>query len=532
MNLQPADATRDTDTLTRAGCLLILAVAFLGWGFAGVHMSLNGIVMRVATSDMLADEFHQMAIGEDSDPAAATAERIAAHDLDDDGRLDAGERAKAREGILGQWFGWFTVAFLLGAATGGYLFGYVGDRFGRARAMAASILCYSVFSGFSYFVQTPTQLLVLRFLTCLGIGGMWPNGISLLSEAWGKVSRPILSGIMGTAANVGILAFALVTVLGREVTLTPVVDWRWTFAVGASPILLGLLAIFFVPESPRWLALRREAQAAREAQQRESVVSTLPRTASLAEIFRPPILKTTVIGILLGTIPLFGGWGVSNWATAWASEVGDRAQTTQSQPEPETADDDTESDVTQAEPPAAAAQGAPDPVLKSMTVVARSLPGSISSLLGGALAFWLGRKRTYFLLCIGALICTQGLFRVENPVDSQVLFTLELFQRQLEVTEFLAWTFGLGFFSGFFFGWLPLCLPEMFPTRVRSTGAGVSFNWGRILTAVGILLSAIALKDLFRGEYAKVGQITGFIYACGLIVIVLAPEMTGKELED
>ena len=112
---------------------------------------------------------------------------------------------------------------------------------------------------------------------------------------------------------------------------------------------------------------------------------------------------------------MFGGWGVSNWATAWASEVGDTAKQT-------TLDDkdqgEGEEGTTVSKP-----ASKPDPILKSMTVVARSLPGSVSSLLGGALAVFLGRKRTYCLLCIGALICTQFLFRVDNPVDSRVLFT-------------------------------------------------------------------------------------------------------------
>lgn len=505
------DATPGTDApapaITSGGRYLILVVAFLGWAFSGVHMSINGIVMRVATVEMMVDDFAAMGLSDNSAPDAASKETIATNDENDDGVLDSSERTRAREAIVGQWFGWFVCAFLLGAAAGGYLFGVIGDRLGRARAMAGSILCYSVFSAVSYFVDSPTQLLILRFVTCMGIGGMWPNGIALLSEAWEGVSRPILSGIMGTAANVGILAFALFTVLGQQVT---VADWRWTFLVGASPIVLGILALLAVPESPKWLAL--------QAAPGGDTSGAEPEQASLGEIFKPPILQTTLIGILLGSIPLFGGWGVSNWATAWASEVGD---TTKAAAPTDDAQD--------AEP---APQKKSDPVLKSMTVVARSLPGSITSLLGGFIAFRFGRKRTYFVLCIGALVCTQFLFRVENPVNSPVLFTISMFGRDLVITEFLGWTAGLGFFSGAFFGWLPLCLPEMFPTRVRSTGAGVSFNWGRILTAIGILLSAYALKDMFRGRYADVGQITGFVYAIGLVVILLAPDTSGKELED
>ena len=478
-------------------------MAFMGWAYAGVHMSINGIVMRVATADLMQSDFSAAGIADNSQPDSADTTLVSGFDANGNGTLETGERAKAREAILGQWFGWFTCAFLFGAAAGGYLFGYVGDTLGRAKAMAASIFCYSVFSLVSSFVQSPAQLLILRFLTCMGIGGMWPNGIALLSEAWASVSRPVVAGVMGTAANVGILIFALYTVLGHEVTSD---DWRWTFLAGAYPIVLGVLSLLLVPESPSWLAVRRG-----EGDQ------TAPKVG-LGEIFKPPIWKTTLIGILLGTVPLFGGWGVSNWATAWASEVGDTAKQTNA----------TDADE-QAE---AAPAKKPDPILKSMTVVARSLPGSVSSLLGGALAFWLGRKRTYFLFCVGALVCTQFLFRVDNPVDSQVLFTISMFERELKITEFLGWMFGLGFFSGFFFGWLPLCLPEMFPTRVRATGAGVSFNWGRILTAFGVLLSAVALKQMFQGEYEMVGQITGLIYAVGLVVIFFAPDTRDSSMDE
>ncbi len=90
----------------------------------------------------------------------------------------------------------------------------------------------------------------------------------------------------------------------------------------------------------------------------------------------------------------------------------------------------------------------------------------------------------------------------------------------------------LGFFSGFFFGWLPLCLPELFPTRIRSTGAGVSFNWGRILTGIGVLATAAVLKESLAGQYDVVGSYTGFVYVLGVVIIMMVPDLSGKELED
>jgi MFS family permease len=486
-------ARADLRPISRTGCYIILVFAFLGWAFAGVHMSINGIVMRVATADLMKSQFAEQGISETASVGTAVApSMLSEFDNNKDGSLDSTERGRAREASLSQWFGWLICAFLLGAAAGGYLFGVAGDRIGRAKAMAGSILCYSFFSSATYFVENPTQLLLLRFLTCMGIGGMWPNGIALLSEAWPNVSRPILSGAMGTAANVGILIFALSTIKFS----VSAVDWRWTFLVGASPVVLGILSLLLVPESPRWLALRHQPADDGGGDSNPD----RPQKAGLAEIFRPPLLKLTIIGILLGTVPLFGGWGVGNWATAWASEVEDTQQEK-------------------------------DPILKSMTVVARSLPGSISSLLGGALAFWLGRKRSYFLLSLGALVCTQFLFR-SDPADQNALFIINLFGRSLEINEFLAWTAGLGFFSGFFFGWLPYCLPELFPTRVRTTGAGVSFNWGRILTAIGVLATAAMLKEVLQGKYDIAGQYTGLIYVLGMVVVWFIPNLSEKRLDE
>lgn len=433
-----------SNSLSKSHRMIVLVVGFLGWGLAGIHLGSTSIVMRVAADDLL--------------PPGTS------------------------EAVIGQWFGWLVCAFLFGAAAGGYLFGLIGDRIGRSKALAASILCYSIFSGATYFASNPTELLLLRFVTCMGIGGVWPNAIALLTEAWPDVSRPLLAGVLGTAVNVGILIFSTLTIFWH----VTVDDWRWTMLLGSTPIFVGLFAWAFLPESPRWLALQNQVHL------NES--TSTPVAAS--EIFRPPILRITLLGILLGTVPLFGGWGASNWATAWASEAGDTQ---------------TASTATKEVPPTES-----NPALKSWANVSRSLPGSISSLLGGALASLLGRRFTYFLLSLCCLICTHMLFRVESPGTD----------------EFIFWMGALGFFSGFFFGWLPLCLPELFPTRVRSAGAGVSFNWGRILTGIGVLASAAALKEIFEGRYADVGLVCGYIYAIGMVVILFAPDTSQRQLDD
>jgi len=418
------------------------------------------------------------------------------------------EKADAREGTIGRWFGWLIGAFLFGAAAGGYLFGWLGDRFGRAKAMAASILCYSLFSAATVAVQEPWQLWLLRFVTSMGIGGMWPNGIALVSEAWPNISRPVLAGAIGTAANVGIMVFSLIAIF----SVVTDEHWRWVMWYGASPALLGVFVLLAVPESPRWLAIKSGEGMA-----------TAPKT-KITDVFRPPILRTTLVGIALGTVPLFGGWGSSNWANAWASQVGDKPNQKRQVIKEVTSGSSESSEalgtLTDKSSPASPGESEVpkknNPALKAKVMLSRSAPGSVSSLLGGALAIWLGRRRCYFLLSLGALASAQILFWFNEPGTGWFLF----------------WNASLGFFSGFFFGWLPLCLPEMFPTRVRAAGAGVSFNWGRILTAIGVLVAAGLLKTVFHGSYAEIGRVTSLIYLLGMVIIFFVPDTSKTNLDD
>ena len=391
----------------------MLVVATLGWLFAGMLMSIGPLASRSATLDLL---------------------------------------GPGGEGELGKWFAWYNCAFLLGAAAGGLIFGWLGDRCGRSKALGWSILCYSTLTGASAFARAPEQLLVLRFLSCLGVGGVWPNGVALVSEAWPGASRPKIAGLIG-AANIGQVLLGLAAC---QVAITPT-SWRWVMGPGAAPVLLGLYSLAWAPESPRWLLARQEAQT-----------TTPPR----AEVFRPPLLWVTILGVILGTIPVFGGWGSGNWLTAWADKVG----------------------------------GSSDPHLKAWAVVERSFGGTIGGLLGGWLASRLGRRFSYFLISAGALALSAYIFRALTPFD----------------TSFGSWVFVLGVVSGLYFGWLPLCLPDLFPTRVRSTGAGVTFNFGRIAAAAGVL-GAGDLIQRFDGDYGRVGAITSLIYAVGLLAIWLAP---------
>lgn len=413
----------------------VLIAAFSAWLFAGVQMSVTPLIANSATRDFL--------------------------------RTD--ERPDVPKPVLTDWFARYNATFLLGAAAGGILFGWIGDRFGRAKALAASVCCYTLFSWLVTYARTPEQFVALRFVGCLGIGGAWPNGIALASEVWGQVSRPVLAGIIGTAANVGLVLMGILGVV-QEITAD---SWRWVMYLGAIPVVLGIAMFFTLPESPKWLAARRAAQR-RRASAREEDSPIAVAANPVAEVFRPPLLKLTLLGILLGAIPLFGGWGCTNWLVPWADQVG----------------------------------AATDPKLKAMTQIYRSLGAAASSLAGGWVAARLGRRLSYFLFSVASLAIGQHIYRNLDPLHA----------------DFGIWVFMLGTTTGFYFGWLPLCLPELFPTRVRSTGAGVTFNTGRVATALGVLGAGLLSRmPAFDGDYGKIGSVTSLIFAAGMLAIWLMP---------
>ncbi|MDZ4288564.1 MAG: MFS transporter [Prosthecobacter sp.] len=403
---------------------LAIAGGFAAWLFAGVQMAIMPVASRAASRELLSVKFSE-------------------HDA-------------------GSWFAYYTVAFLLGGAVGGWLFGVLGDRYGRVRALGGSVLCYSLFAGAGAFASSQEELLVMRFLASLGIGGVWPNCMSLAAESYPNTSRPRLAGILGCASNVG------VALMGAFGLLYPInaASWRGVMLWSAAPGIFGLLILWLVPESARWLQNRGRAKA-------EGVVEK-PR------VFRGPLLKTTLAGIALGTVPLLGAWGAGKWLFPWADsfsgELGDS--------------------------------------FKGYAQFLWGAGASIGSFFGGYLARMMGRRASYAAISLASLIVNWSIFRFMTPASD----------------GFLGMVFLLGVVSTAFFGWLPLFLPELFPTHARATGSGVCYNFGRILSAAGVL-GAGAMMGAF-GDYSRVGMAVSSVYAIGILVAFLAPKDKTAILKD
>ena len=375
------------------------------------------------------------------------------------------QQMQAAMGIIGErfvqdWMGRITALFLLGAAIGGLVFGWLGDRVGRVRAMTWSILTYSLFSGLAYFAQAPWQLGGLRFLGALGMGGEWALGVALVMEVWPADRRPWLAAAIGAAANLG---YASIAALAMTKPITQE-SWRWVMLVGAVPALLTFAIRLFVPESERW---QRAVEGA--------------RVQPVREIFSKELRKRTLLAIAFAGVALIGTWGIVQWIPLWADAMTHGAQ----------------------------------PIVKAQAQFWQAIGATIGSFLAPLLGLRWGRRPVYFGLCAASLGMCAFLFRGFTEFNG----------------AFLCAVCATGICTASFYGWLPQYLPELFPTRVRATGQGLAFNFGRILAAAGVWQMG-ALMGFFGGSYPRAGATISLIYLAGMALIWLAPETRGAPLPD
>ncbi len=302
---------------------MTLTAAFLGWLLDGFELGLFPVVARPALLDML---------------------------------------GPGGEGGVGMWMGRITAAFLVGAAFGGALFGWLGDRIGRVRAMSWSVLCYSLFSAAGYWATEPMHLGIVRFVAALGMGGEWALGVALVMETWPDKYRPWLAAAIGAAANVGML---LMGIIAKWFPVTPD-SWRWLFLVGATPAVLTLLIRLWVPESERW---------------KSAAASADKSSSQLRIIFQRPYLGTTLIGIVLSAVALIGTWGSVQWIPAWADQI-------------------TEGKL---------------PGAKADVQMVSSLMAVLGTVVGPVFLARVARRKAYAFLCVSSLAACIWLFRFPSP---------------------------------------------------------------------------------------------------------------------
>ena len=428
----------------------VLIAAFLGWMFDGLEMGLFPIAARPALQSLLPLE---------------------------------GLAADVAEAAINQWIYYLVAMFLFGAATGGLLFGWLGDRLGRVRTMALTILVYSLFTGCCYFATEPWQLGVFRFIAALGMGGEWALGVALVMECWPERYRPLLAGVIGAASNAGYL---LIATAGMCIEVTPD-SWRWTMLAGAVPAALAFPILALIPESQRW---------------KESVKKAVSKP--VREIFTTKLVWPTLLAICFASVALIGTWPpVSQFLPVWTDQMA----------------------------------GPDNPHAKATVQFVISIGAMIGCLVAPLVGGAIGRRPAYFGLCaLSLLVCGYvfGTARLlpESMRDSLPGWLGSLFGGFSEYSTGFVVACGVtGAITAAFYGWLPLYLPELFPTRVRATGQGLCFNFGRILAGT-TALSMSQTVHFFKGSYALAGATITLVYIVGMVLIWFAPETKGKPLPE
>ncbi len=406
----------DPSSRITRGQWLTLAAALMGWAFDGFEMGIFPLIARPALRDLLGSGVAEEAIR--------------------------------------QWNAVLVAAFLFGAAAGGWLFGWVGDRVGRVRAMVLSVLTYALLTGVSAAAQSAWQLAGLRFLAALGMGGEWALGVALVMETWPADRRPMLAGLIGAAANLGYTIVAAVALV-----LNPEGHWRWLFVVCAGPAVLTFFVRVFVPESEAW---RRAAADGPKA--------------GAGEVFRPGLRRHALAGAAAGAVALLATWGAVQFTQLWAQQVTGDGR--------------------------AAAY---------VQIVSAGF-ATVGAFLAPVLLRNVSRRVGYAVLCVAAFAATRWLFTLPDLFDFR----------------FLAAVAVTGVATASFYGWLPLYLPELFPTRVRAAGQGFCYNAGRALAAVGVLLTTFRID--VAGHYPEAAAKVCLVYVVGLALAWLLPETKGQPL--
>jgi MFS family permease len=369
---------------------------------------------------------------------------------------------------------------LLGWGFGGILGGVFADYFGRRRTLLTAMVLYATFTGLTAVSWSWSSFLVLRFITGFALGSEWGTGTSLVAEMWPNHLRAKAAGFMQCGLGLGFfIASACWLVIGP---LGPD-SWRYMFLIGVLPALFALWLRRKVPESEQWTrahrhrsALRGRAPADLTAQEQSYTRLTLRQI-----MVDPKLRRLTILGCLMSLVTTLGWWGISTWVPAYvaqfAAHTGRSAVSWSS--------------------------------WAGMIYNAGAIAGYVAF---GFIADRIGRKPAVLLYFGASLVLTPVLFLWTHSIGLIVVV--------LVINGF----FTLGQYT-----WMPVWLPEFYPTHLRATGVAFVFNAARFIAFLGPLTAGAIISHL--GGYGIAATAVGGIYVVGLVA-PFCPETRGRALPE
>jgi MFS family permease len=417
-----------------------------------------------------------------------------------------------------------TAWFLIGWGVGGMIFGALGDRYGRARMLTITILIYSAFTGLSYFSQGKWDFTVYRFLTGLGVGGVFGLAVALIAETVPSGARAQSLGLLQVLSTIGNITagFAKMAIDGLENNHTIVAGtgWRWMFLIGALPALLIILTKKYLKEPAPWLKLKEEGRLPKG-----SIFAPYAGLLSAAR-WR----KNLLIGALIASTGVVGLWAIGEYAVDLQSYVFKthyEAQSPELLAKVQAAKAAMKPEVPETVAALTSAQADLNKVVKPQVESAK-VNAYLLNMLGAAIGMWLftrlanaaGRRIAFALGFTFALIVTVfAYWKMSSPADAYWMMPL-MGAAQLSV------------FAGF-----AIYLPELFPSRFRSTGTSFCYNLGRFAAAAGSFYSATLTGVVFKDYAAPLplrysAMVMCAIFLVGLVTVAFAPETKGQPLPE
>lgn len=408
----------------------------------------------------------------------------------------------AGSAMIKEYGGYATAIFVMGWALGGLIFGAVGDRIGRAKTLALTVLIYSVCTGLSAFSKSFWDFSAYRFLTGLGVGGVFGLAVALVADSLPDAVRPKALGMLQALSAVGNVTAGLLSVALAKVPAAE--SWKYLFLIGAGPAFLCIFIMVRLKEPEKWVLAHQASKA-----------GTGGKMGSYASLFGEARWRTpALLGMVLCVAGVIGLWGIGFFSPELVGSA------------------------LNASLQKAGFKGADLASAKtfwmSLNLIVQNVGAFFGMILFGRFAHSVGRKPAFALGFVLALAATVFFFRsFDGREDLWMSAVMGFFQ--------------LGLFAGF-----AIYLPELFPTRLRSTGTSFCYNVGRFIAASGPFTIALLQKMLADKAVAalpagaekamqEAAKLEAFrdaacwmssIYLLGLCVLPFLPETKGRPLPE
>jgi MFS family permease len=408
--------------------------------------------------------------------------------------LLASATGPATAGDVNFYAGLSTCIFLAGWATGGLIFGVVGDRIGRAKTMMITILIYSLCTGLSAFSVGFWDFAAYRFLTGLGVGGEFAVGVALVAEVMPDRARPYALGLLQALSTVGNFAAAFIGIgLGQMQRVTEAgliagwAPWRWKFVIGALPAVLALVIRAGLKEPKRWQAMKEHSQ------------KTGAVLGGYAALFADPRWRrNAIVGMLMACAGVIGLWGIGFFAIDLQRSVLRK--------------------TFEAQGLAGAELDGRLTIWSGVASMMIQVGAFAGMMLAARISQRIGRRPFFAIFFVAAMLSTMTVFRFLDDIGD--------FWWMLPLMGFCLFSL----FAGY-----AIYFPELFPTRLRSTGTSFCYNVGRFVAASGPFLLGQLSGSVFAGSAEPMrpaGLVMCLVFLLGLAVLPFAPETRGRPLPE